>query len=182
MNSIIVVFPKREIATNIRNILVRGGMNIIAVCTTGAQTLHYADQLDEGIVVCGYKMQDMMYSELRQLLPDTFDVLLIASKDKWSDGIEKGVVGLPMPIKVYDLLNTLEMIIQNQRRRKRKRKEASKNRSPKEKALINQAKCVLMERNNMTEEEAHRYLQKNSMDSGTNMLETAQMVLAIMGE
>ena len=34
----------------------------------------------------------------------------------------------------------------------------------------------------MTEEEAHRYLQKCSMDSGNNMLETAQMVLTIMSE
>lgn len=31
-----------------------------------------------------------------------------------------------------------------------------------------------MERNNMSEGEAHRYLQKNSMDSGTNMVETAE--------
>ena len=37
-------------------------------------------------------------------------------------------------------------------------------------------------RHYMTEEEAHRYLQKCSMDSGTNMLETAQMVLTIMSE
>lgn len=34
----------------------------------------------------------------------------------------------------------------------------------------------------MSEEEAHRYLQKNSMDSGNSMVETAQMVLSIMGE
>ena len=32
----------------------------------------------------------------------------------------------------------------------------------------------------MTEEEAHRYLQKTSMDSGTNMVETAQMILMLM--
>ena len=32
----------------------------------------------------------------------------------------------------------------------------------------------------MTEEEAHRYIQKCSMDSGTNMLETAQMVISLM--
>ena len=32
----------------------------------------------------------------------------------------------------------------------------------------------------LTEEEAHRYIQKCSMDSGTNMVETAQMVLSIM--
>ena len=53
---------------------------------------------------------------------------------------------------------------------------------PEEKALIAKAKSLLIERNNMTEEEAHRYLQKSSMDSGTNMLETAQMVLTIMDE
>ena len=38
---------------------------------------------------------------------------------------------------------------------------------------------VLMERNHMTEEEAFRYIQKSSMDSGTNMVETAQMILML---
>lgn len=37
-----------------------------------------------------------------------------------------------------------------------------------------------MERNHLTENEAHRYLQKCSMDSGTNLVETAQMVLTLM--
>ena len=32
----------------------------------------------------------------------------------------------------------------------------------------------------MTEEEAHRYIQKTSMDSGTNIVETAQMILCLM--
>lgn len=39
-----------------------------------------------------------------------------------------------------------------------------------------------MERNNMSEDEAHRYLQKSSMDSGTNLMETAQMILTILNE
>ena len=46
--------------------------------------------------------------------------------------------------------------------------------------MIRQAKALLMERNNMTEEEAHRYLQKCSMDNGTNMVETAQMILTLL--
>ena len=32
----------------------------------------------------------------------------------------------------------------------------------------------------MTEQEAHKYIQKISMDSGTGMAETAQMVIRIM--
>ena len=46
-----------------------------------------------------------------------------------------------------------------------------------EEAIIKEAKALLMERNRMTEEEAHRYIQKCSMDSGTNMVEMAKMVL-----
>ena len=52
-------------------------------------------------------------------------------------------------------------------------------RSEEEKETIQKAKILLMERNNLTEEEAHRYIQKTSMDSGTNMVETAQMLLAL---
>lgn len=182
MSSVIVVFPKRETSANIRNILVRDGIDVSGICTTGAQALQFADNFDDGIIICGYKMQDMLYSELREWLPESFEMLLVASQDKWSQGLVKGVIGLPMPVKVYDLLNTVEMMMQTMQRRRRKRREAAKNRNVEQKALIDQAKAVLMERNKMTEEEAHRYLQKSSMDSGTNMLETAQMILTIMLE
>ena len=46
--------------------------------------------------------------------------------------------------------------------------------------LIKEAKCLLMERNHMSEEEAYRYIQKCSMDSSTSMVETAKMVLTTM--
>ena len=36
-----------------------------------------------------------------------------------------------------------------------------------------------MERNNMSEEDAHRYIQKCSMDSGNTMVESATMVMSI---
>lgn len=182
MNSVIVVFPKKEVAMKIRNILSHHGMDVMEVCTTGAQALQCADMLEEGVVVCGYRMQDMMYTGLRECLPESFEMLLITSPDKLRDGLEKGVVGLSMPIKVYDLINTLEMILRGMQRRRKARREAARNRDPEQKALIGQAKALLMERNHMTEEEAHRYLQKSSMDSGTNMLETAQMILTIMNE
>nr|WP_243175999.1 ANTAR domain-containing protein [Dorea hominis] len=144
--------------------------------------MHYADTVDEGIVVCGYKLKDMMYTDLREYLPESFDMLLVASQDKWSDGLVRGVMGLSMPIKVYDLMNTIEMMLTNIDRRRRKRKKQLKNRDPKQQETVRKAKELLMARNNMTEEEAHRYLQKSSMDSGTNMVETAEMVLSIMSE
>ena len=79
MASIIVVFPKAENASNIRNILIRSGYQVAAVCTSGAQALQAADDLDEGVVVCGYKFTDMLYSQLKEDLPAGFEMLLVAS-------------------------------------------------------------------------------------------------------
>ena len=36
-----------------------------------------------------------------------------------------------------------------------------------------------MSRNHMDENEAHRYLQKCSMENGSNLVETAQMVISL---
>ena len=69
MVGIIVVFPNKDNAANIRNLLVKNGMTVAGVCTSGAQAAHYADSADEGIVICGYKLKDMMYTELREYLP-----------------------------------------------------------------------------------------------------------------
>ena len=49
----------------------------------------------------------------------------------------------------------------------------------KDKKVIEEAKAMLMTRNHMTEEEAHRYIQKCSMEGGNNIVETAQMLLTV---
>ncbi len=87
-----------------------------------------------------------------------------------------------MPFRVNDLLDSLETVISQQRQRRRKKRHSAPVRSEEDQKLIDEAKSLLMERNNMTEEEAHRYLQKTSIDSGTNMVETAQMLFVLERE
>jgi len=176
--NIIVVFPKLQDAKNIRNLLVRSGYPVLSVCSTGAQVLTYAEELNDGIVVCGYRYPDMMYTELREYLPEGFDMLLLASKGNWSE-TDGSVMCVEMPLKIHDLLSTISMMVEAVERRKRKKRLEPKQRSDGEKQVIDQAKLLLVERNNMTEEDAHRYLQKTSMDSGTNIVETAQMILSL---
>ena len=50
-------------------------------------------------------------------------------------------------------------------------------RSPEEEALLSRAKALLMDRRGMTEGQAHRFLQKKSMDSGARLAETARQLL-----
>lgn len=180
MIDIIIVFPKLSDAQGIKNLLVRNGYKVAAVCTSGSQAMAVIDELDYGVIVCGYKFNDMIYSELYYDLPPTFQMLLVASRNKIEEGVEEGVVCAEMPLKSYSLLNTLSMMTMALARLRKKNRNKPKERNVAQKAIIDEAKKMLMKRKNMSEEEAYRYIQKNSMDSGTNMVETAQMVLHLM--
>lgn len=178
MLNIIVAFPKLEDAKKIKNVLVQNGISVSAVVTSGASVISTIDGLDAGIVICSYRFRDMYYKELKEYFPEEFTMLLLASAAKMENVVGNDVIALRMPFKTFELISTIEMMMQAHRRKQKKAKP--KGRSVEEEKTIKKAKVLLMERNNMSEVEAHRYIQKTSMDSGTNMVDTAEMILSIM--
>ena len=169
--SVIVVLPKIDDAKNIKNLLVRNGIAVSGAYTTGAQAIAQADSLDGGIILCGYKLADMLYSQLYEDIPIGFEMLLMASLQYISGGmVREGIMCISMPVKVHELVSTVDAMLL----------EIERKRSAGDMDVIKRAKELLIEQNHMSEEQAYRYIQKCSMDSGTNMVETAQMVLAMM--
>lgn len=180
MVNVVVVFPKIENAKSVRNLLVRGGYDVSAVCQSGAQALAAADRLGSGIIVCGYRFPDMVYDELYENVSPSFEMLLVASARMIEESTAEGVIKVAMPFRPHELLDSFEMILEGMERRRRKKRMSPAVRSDSDRKVIEDAKSLLIARNHMTEEEAHRYLQRTSMDSGTNLVETAQMLLALM--
>lgn len=180
MTNIIVAFPKPENARHIKKILMQNGFHVASVCTTGAQALQSANELGGGIMVCGYRMVDMAYRELYEYLPADFQMLLVASPGNCRGREVEGLVCLATPFLAGDLVQTVRMMDDVITRRRREARRVPRERTQEEKALIADAKALLMARNRFTEEEAHRYLQKRSMENGTGLSETAQMILSLL--
>ena len=78
MTNIIVVFAKIEEAKGVKNILVKNGFNVTAVCTSGAQALSYADEFHYGVIISGFRLADMICVELKNNIPVGFDMLVMA--------------------------------------------------------------------------------------------------------
>ena len=169
-SSIVIALPKIEDAKKIRTILNRHGLTVASVCSSVSNALASISELDSGVLICGYKLTDAYYKDALDNLPQYFEMLLLASQ-RIIDEAPNSVSAVQMPMK--DMLYHLE-------RRIKKEKKKPKPRSEKEQNYISNAKRLLMEKNQMTEEEAYRHIQKCSMDSGTNMVETAQMLLMLM--
>ena len=178
MTGIVVVFPRQEDARGIRNLLIRSGFSVHAACTTGAQAISALEDLNDGIVISGYKLADMMYLELRECLPQEFAFLLLATRQHLAEcDMGKGMTCLPMPLKVHELIETVHMLVRQCEGARKKRRESPREKSAQEMEVIARAKALLMEKKGMTEMQAHKYLQKCSMDSGRSIVESAEMIL-----
>lgn len=180
MSAIIVALPRPDDARKIRKILIDHGFSDVFAVSTGAAALREISRHGHGLLISACRLKDMYYLELQDCLPEDYELILIGSAASIREA-DSGILSLTTPLKIYDLVNTVGMVLRQMGRRLKNEKKPRK-RTEAEENYIRNAKFLLMERNNLTEEEAHRYIQKCSMDNSTNMVETAQMILTLLFE
>ena len=108
MTNIIVAFPKQDTARNIKKILMQNGHHVDAVCTTAPRLCRMQMNWTGGVMVCGYRFADMMYTELHEYLPPQFEMLLVASPGNCGERDVENLVCLSTPLKINELLQTVE--------------------------------------------------------------------------
>ena len=103
--------------------------------------------------------------------------MLLLTKNIQTDLFSSNIIVLPMPFRSSDLINSVRMLMPDG---DTIRSKQPTKRSDGDRMTIDKAKQLLMDRNNMTEPEAYRYLQKSSMDMGRTLTETAHMILTLI--
>lgn len=177
MGSVLIAMPKSEDSERILRMIQSRGMGLdIEICQTGADVLRISNDRDFGVVICTKRLRDMSYSELSEYLPTCFSMILLTS-DSSLDPFGEHVMKLLLPVKSGELSSTIEMLTEGFVRKKKKNPRISKTRNEEEKKIIDRAKMLLMGRNGLEEQEAYRYIRRNSMDTGRTILETAEMIL-----
>lgn len=179
MSSIVVANSNPEHAKKITAVLRSSGLYVSAICTTGAQVMDFTSKhYHGGIVVCSVKLRDMAAVNLPRMTGSAYDFLFLVSSQLASmcESLEQAT--LMLPINRIDLISTVNMILNlsDYTSLAIKKKLASENFD--EKQSIKNAKDLLMKRNNFTEPQAHRYIQKKSMDKGKKMAEAALIILS----
>jgi len=115
-------------------------------------------------VICGYKLSDETAEELFQDLPGFCSMLVVAIQSMLEMVESDEIFRLAAPVSRSDLLSAVQTLLQVGRR-------------VEQLALVEGAKGVLMDRHGITEEQAHRLLQRKSMDSGEKLVQTARRII-----
>ena len=176
MGSILIAMPKLDDAERIASHLKESDIwESVRICRRGNDVLLEAENGEVDVVVCTKRLSDLGYEELSDYLPSRVKMLLLTS-DAGLLPFSSNITKLLMPFKPKDLVATVKMLLPGDGYTARKRKIP---RSEEEQKLIDRAKGILMNNNEMSEPEAFRYIQKSSMDYGRTLVETAQMIITL---
>lgn len=159
------------------------GMNITA-CKTASRARRTALETAFDMIIINYPLPDETDYALPQDLAEKSDaslMLMVSSEvfDIITDRMEKaGVFVFSKPVNKTVLLSVLRFAVLTQKRlRGLRTKNLSLQDKLREIKIIDRAKCLLMEQEQLSEAQAHRYLEKRAMDSQMSRLQVAEQLL-----
>ena len=174
MDRIVVAFANEEARHRICRLLESDGWSPAASCGSGAEAIRTVRKLGSAIVICGFKLRDMTANDLAADLRGLAVLMVVSSAANLDFCEGENLHKLATPAPRSDFFATLELL---RRFEEKHLHHPPPKRREEEQKLIQKAKEVLMDVNRMTESEAHRFLQKRSMDAGLKMYETAQIII-----
>jgi len=178
MKGIIIACPNADNAGKLRSLISENGYPVTGVCASGSQAIRLSQQMDGGVIVCTHRLSDMMAADLASLLPVDYDILILLNRNQSVDRYSTNILTLPVSIKKTELFHSIDMLLQTSSYSSGPETVQEKPvRSDCEKQEIENAKQKLIDHYLMTEPEAHRFLQKRSMDSGSKLIDMARLIL-----
>ena len=109
-------------------------------------------------------------------------VLLLVRRELYDEVCDQvsewGVAVLPKPTNIQAVTQTLQILrATRERMRRMEEKQVTVEEKIREMRLVNQAKWALIDKRQMTEAEAHRYIEKLAMDSRRSKRDVARDIL-----
>ena len=175
MRQVILAFESQANCDRLREVLESSGGFSCIVCRSADQVRRTVRKLRLSVVVCGFKLGDESCEALSYDLPQRCSMLMIAPQARLELCEADGIFKLQAPVRRSELVASVRLLAQLSAAGKDR---GASRRSQEERELVEQAKAVLMDRYGMTEEQAHRFLQKQSMDEGVRLTDIARLVLA----
>ena len=176
MDRIILAFASEKAHAQITRTLSSGGLEPTASCFSGAEAIRTARKLGSAVVICGFRLRDITAEMLAADLTGIAPVLVVSSPGNLALCGDGNLIKLAVPASRAEFFASLDLA-RGALAGGTPATRSPVRRSDEEERLIRRAKAALMDVNLMNETEAHRFLQKYSMNAGLRLADTARLIL-----
>ncbi len=160
------------------------GINNVSTITSGAEARRLVSNTDYSLIVINTSLSDEFGHELSIYLTEhTSSGIILLCKSTIADEIsdrviDYGVCVVPKPVNRTIFYQAIKLVSSTRARLVGYQRENNKLQVKiDEIKLVNRAKCVLMQYLKLTEPQAHRYIEKQAMDTRQTKKEVAKSIL-----
>lgn len=171
MDYIVTAFTKDELSQKVKRMLLSSGIQVSAVCRSRDDIIRNISEAESGVLIMGYKLADATADMIYEELPKGFSMLTLVSSAQVSMVTNTNIMIHKLPVTTVELASSVNILLKNGYI------QSTANRREEDKKIIEAAKLKLMERSLITEDQAHRFIQKRSMDMGLHMADVAKIIL-----
>ncbi|HHY60944.1 MAG TPA: ANTAR domain-containing protein [Clostridia bacterium] len=181
---IFLALTQPEERKKIKVFLTRQGFTVVDETADGTNALRRIRAVHPDLIVADADLPGLSGMKLAEIVEeeDIAPIIVVTNSDKdglWLDFEHPtGIVFLQRPLTRQGLLQTVQLSLISSYRIKHLKEDIKKlQHQLEERKLVERAKGILMEKNRLTEQEAYRLLQKQSMNTGTPLAELAKAII-----
>ena len=186
-SEIIIAVGNEEAGNKIKQVLAGSGFTVTGICSSGNEAIRKVRALKPLLLLANYELPDTTGFEVAKIIAGNNLCSVVLLTDDNQKGYvesrtrELDIVCLNRPVSRALLLNTVELLIKSRIRIQKLEAELHEMRINLDtRRLIDKAKGLLMDKSGLSEQEAYRKIQKQSMDTGVPMKEVAKIIVDMM--
>jgi len=182
---ILIVCSRPDLIKELRTLMLRQGYSAAEYSLSANEARRKLDIFEPELILINAPLQDELGIDLVLDISEKTDagIIILAKHEHLEEmqyKLEKvGALILPKPINKTTLLQTARFAVNSRRSlRGLKLQNDDLERKINDRKIIEKAKWLLVERMNMTEPQAHRYIQKRAMDTRVSQVKIAEEILS----
>ena len=184
---IIIAISNEEAGNKMKQVLTASGFTVSGVCVSGNEAIRKVRTLKPALLLANYELSDTTGFEVAKIVAgNNLCSVALLTDDNQKGYVESrakdmDIVCLVRPVNKALLLNTVELLIKSRIRIQKLEAELHEIKTNLDtRKLIDKAKGLLMEKAGLSEQEAYRKIQKQSMDTGVPMKEVSKIIVDMM--
>ncbi|MDD2648852.1 MAG: ANTAR domain-containing protein [Eubacteriales bacterium] len=180
MGQNVLVAAPTAVSSKLTAILQSAGYGECRAVQTGGEAMRMVESRCPDVLITSYRLSDMMGIELAKSLSDTLSSIVITneSQRQLMEETPENVIVLSSPISKDAFLSTVSVMLKmNQSMHSLSKRVSELEKALEERKLMDRAKGLLMDQHHMTESQAHRLIQKMSMDRGMRLIDVVKAIM-----
>ncbi len=170
MTKFAVAFHDGLVAERIASLLRESGYEVIRTCSSADEVKRTFRMIQDGILIAGVRLRNRSLDEVAADLNEHVEILCLCRPDQFAQISSEKIFRQALPVSRTVLIAWADMLEQLHYQRMPRRTESDRE-------MIRSAKEIIMEQKQMDEIQAHRYLQRLSMNLGQPMSKVAERIV-----